>query len=769
MIDFLAVCGFGLESLLCRELQQLGYDATSDSAGHVRFSGDESAIARCNTWLRTADRVLILLGESRCTDFDELFSLVSTCGWERWIGPEDAFTVTAHSVRSQLSSVPAIQRTVKKSVAQRLMQAHSVSQLPEQGVNYAINLGLVGDLAKLTIDTTGISLHRRGYLTRYPRGALKETLAAGLVKLSFWERNRPLLDPFCGTGTILIEAAMIGCNIAPGRNRNFASESWPQVPQAIWDEVRRDADQQQLEDLEIRLIGMDVDAYALKQARAAAEWMGVEQSIHFQPASFDRAASKRKYGCVVTNLPTSTSQNRSSKHQSPADRPSPGDRPSNSAFKSNAGQQRTSQDAMIRAIPEVLRKFPTWSHFILSDHPQFEKLIGRAANKKRKLYNDRNQCFFYQYAGPKPPTIEDEFDVQNDVDHNAANQSAADEVKQTAEKQKYPRPSAASQLPAAFGELTPKCHEQAELFARRLVKRAKHLRRWPSRQGISCFRLYERDIPEIPLVVDRYEDHLHITEYERPHDRDPALHASWLDLMARTASKTLEVPPEKVFFKRRGRQQGDLQYQQVDAQKYEIEVSEGGLKFLVNLSDYVDTGLFLDHRITRSMVRDEVRGKRFLNLFAYTGAFTVYAADAPAISTVTVDWSNQYLQWAQRNLELNGFLGDQHQFVRADAATFVAGLPEKTLFDLAVIDPPTFSNSKRTEDIWDVQAGYAKLLNDVLRRMDTGGIIYFSNNYRRFKFDADQIEASEKHEISNQTVPPDFRNRRIHRCWRIVK
>jgi 23S rRNA (guanine2445-N2)-methyltransferase / 23S rRNA (guanine2069-N7)-methyltransferase len=718
MIDLIAACGFGLETLVRRELENLGYDSRVDAPGHIRFQGDPVAIARCNTWLRTADRIMVQVGQSQCEDFDTLFDFVGQLPWERWVGPDDAFLVTAHSVQSQLTSVPALQRTVKKAIAGRLVQAHSAASLPETGVKYSVHVALIRNEARFTIDTTGPSLHRRGYRSRYLRGALKETLAAAVVQLSFWDRTRPMLDPFCGSGTIPIEAALIGCNIAPGRNRTFAAETWPSIEADIWNNVRREADEQQGEDLETRIVGMDIDTQGLRLAREGAEFMGVEDSVHFQPASFDRAASKRKYGCLITNPPWFD----------------PG---------MNGGLKRYELDAMVKAIPEVLRHLPTWSHFILTDHPQFEKLVGRPANRNRKLYNDRLQCFFYQYAGPKPGN------ASEPTQH---------------ETRTAPAPQA-----AAFGQLTPKCFEQAELFSRRLVKRAKHLRRWPSRQGITCFRLYERDIPEIPLVVDRYEDHLHITEYERPHDRDPALHASWLDLMASTAGKTLDVSPEHVFFKRRGRQKGDEQHQRVADQKYEIQVQEAGLKFWVNLSDYVDTGLFLDHRITRSMVHDEAKGKRFLNLFAYTGAFSVYAADGAAASTVTVDWSSQYLKWSERNMHANGFTGPEHQFVRSDAASYVFTLPEKPLFDLAVVDPPTFSNSKRTDEDWDVQIGYVKLLNELLLRMSEGGVIYFSNNFRRFKFDPDAISATVKHELSNQTVPSDFRNRRIHRCWRIVK
>ncbi len=316
--------------------------------------------------------------------------------------------------------------------------------------------------------------------------------------------------------------------------------------------------------------------------------------------------------------------------------------------------------------------------------------------------------------------------------------------------------------------IDPQTAAQAQTFASRLTKLARHLRRLPTKQGITCFRLYERDIPEIPLVVDRYEDHLHLTEYDRPHERDQTEHDAWLDHMTHTAAETLEVPPEKVFLKRRRRQVGLTQHEQVAQERYEIKVQEGGLKFIVNLSDYIDTGLFLDHRITRDMVRTVASGKRFLNLFAYTGAFSVYAADGGASKVVTVDWSNTYLQWAQRNMQLNGFDSRDFQFVRNDAVSFVDQLAPVPQFDLAVVDPPTFSNSKRTEAVWDVQRDSVPLLRSLLKRMSPGGVVYYSNNFRGFKMEPDELGATDVHEISNQTVPPNYRNRKIHRCWRIV-
>ncbi len=339
------------------------------------------------------------------------------------------------------------------------------------------------------------------------------------------------------------------------------------------------------------------------------------------------------------------------------------------------------------------------------------------------------------------------------------NDGAARSRRQTVDRQAGPLSDAEDERKSAA---------QAEMFARRLDKLAKHLRRYPTKQGITCYRIYEKDIPEIPLVVDRYEDHLHLTEYSTPYQRTADQHQRWLTLMGQTACRVLEVAPEKMFFKRRDRQSGHKQHEHISERKYELVVQEGGLKFIVNLSDYVDTGLFLDHRITRSMVRDLSRGKNFLNLFAYTGSFTVYAAAGGASRSTTVDWSKTYLEWGKRNLLLNGFDADSHQFVRQSAVDFVYEHRREPTYDLAVVDPPTFSNSKRTDSLWDVQRDAVPLLQQLLLLMKPGGVIYFSNNFRQFKMNPADLAATQVHEISNQTVPPNYRNRKIHRCWRIV-
>lgn len=805
-LDLIATTAFGLEAVVRRELNALGYDGTIVGPGRVLFSADVAAICRTNLWLRTADRVLVRIAAFPAEDFDALFDTTKSLAWDRWIGADAAFPVNGRSLRSQLTSVPACQRAVKKAVVESLLAAHHATELPETGPAYKIEIALLDNLATLTIDTTGPSLHKRGYRQFAATAPLKETMAAALIQLSFWRPDRPLIDPFCGSGTIPIEAAMIGRNMAPGLNRTFAAETWPNIDSQLWQDARTEARDLALPDLPERLMGTDIDSHALEIARFNAEQAGVAAQTHFQNRPFERLTSKRSYGCVITNPP----------------------------YGERLGDHEE-WEPLYESIPLVLRKLPTWSHYILTAYPKFEALIGRTADRRRKLYNGRIECTYFQFHGPRPGRTREVIGDEEVTGHEEVieatlvepdvNVALAAEIVEPAEvssnqptdawtpaDDELPhttRIEVADAIPATlavtaalatpsamatpatlttpatqprratreprpeikpvFGGINAKAKEQAELFRSRLRKRARHFRRWPTRQGITCFRLYERDIPEIPLIVDRYEDHLHITEYERPHERDAAQHADWLDLMQQTACDTLDIKRGKAFFKSRQRQRGIKQHEQVADRKHELTVTEGGLQFIVNLSDYIDTGLFLDHRITRQMVREAAAGTRFLNLFGYTGSFSVYASSGGARHTTTVDLSRSNLDWAARNMTLNEFRGGQHLFIRNEARQFLDELPPGETYDLAVVDPPTFSNSKRSTDDWDVQRDHAALLNAVLQHMTPGGLIFFSNNFRRFKLDADQIASSQIHEISKQTVPEDFRNRRIHRCWRIVK
>jgi 23S rRNA (guanine2445-N2)-methyltransferase / 23S rRNA (guanine2069-N7)-methyltransferase len=794
-LELIATATFGLEAVVARELRVLGYAPRIVQAGRVHFFGSERDICRTNLWLRTADRVLVCVDRFEATDFGVLFDRTRAIEWEKWLAADAVFPVTGRSIKSQLSSVPACQKIVKKAIVERLKAAYGLDWCPETGAGYSIEVALLDNLATLVIDTTGPGLHKRGYRPLTGKAPLKETLAAALIQLSVWRPERPLVDPFCGTGTIPIEAALIGRNKAPGLDRAFAAEAWPRVEAGLWEATREEARAAILPAAEergdFRIMGTDEDEESLHVARIHAEKAGVADDIHFQQKSFADLTSKRSYGVVICNPP----------------------------YGERLGRPE-SLAPLYRAMPEVFRRLTTWSFYILTAVPDFEGLVGQPATRRRKLYNARIECTYFQFLGPKPggmrgkksdaveveteiaapvePTVEVHVEAPNEerieeqfevpvvqtVHTAVAKRQAAVDVEKTVQEEivtevdeieirETPPRVARPVAKQVFGGLSDKALRQAEDFRNRLTARARHLRRWPTKQGITCYRLYERDIPEVPLVIDRYEDCLHVAEFERPTDHTPAEHADWLDLMLRTAAEVLQLDRKNVFLKQRRRQRGADQYERFDHSEQRKIVHEGGLKFEVNLSDYLDTGLFLDHRITRSFVRQAAQGKRFLNLFAYTGSFSVYAAAGGAVETVSVDLSSTYLQWAERNMKLNGLAGPQHSFIRDDALQFLIERGPRprfdgAKFDLAVVDVPTFSNSKRLEEDWDVQRNHVELLTRLIAMMTPGGTIFFSTNYRRFKLDEHLLQGVTIREISRQTVPMDFRNRRIHRCWRMA-
>jgi 23S rRNA (cytosine1962-C5)-methyltransferase len=308
-----------------------------------------------------------------------------------------------------------------------------------------------------------------------------------------------------------------------------------------------------------------------------------------------------------------------------------------------------------------------------------------------------------------------------------------------------------------------------EMFENRLVKVFRHLQKTARRQNITCYRVYDDDIPEFPFSIEIYEQYVYLAEYQRHHNMEEDAHDQWLESCIAIVSKVLAMPVENIFIKQRQRKENRQgQYEKLSFEKHEMTVQEAGLQFKVNLSDYLDTGLFLDHRITRSLVRNEAKDKQVLNLFCYTGSFSVYAAAGGARSVTSVDLSKTYLAWAEDNMRLNGFDMRAHHFVHADVLQYLDTLAPNT-FDLVIVDPPTFSNSKRMKEFLDIQRDHVTLLNKVLLATQPGGVIYFSNNYRRFVLEEDQIKASAIKDITAQTLPFDFQQKMIRKCYRIVK
>jgi putative N6-adenine-specific DNA methylase len=381
-IDLIATATFGLEAVVAREVTALGYADVKTQNSRVIFTADLDAIPRCNLWLRSADRVLVKVGEFTALTYNELFEGTKALPWDEWLGVDACFPVEGKSVHSKLFSVPDCQSIVKKAIVEKLKLRYHQEWFAETGPTYKIEIALLKDRATLTIDTSGPGLHKRGYRKLSAPAPLKETLAAALIALSYWKPDRLLLDPFCGSGTIPIEAALQGLNIAPGLRREFSAEKWPQIVESLWREARQEAQDLIKRDLKLQIVGTDIDADVLGIARYHLKLAELEGQVHFQQAPLARMRNSHKYGCVICNPP----------------------------YGERMGEGREVEQ-LYREMRRVFKPLDTWSFYILTACADFERIYGKKADRRRKLYNGRLECQYFQYYGPKPPLRSERCDV----------------------------------------------------------------------------------------------------------------------------------------------------------------------------------------------------------------------------------------------------------------------------------------------------------------------------------------------------------------------
>lgn len=374
--ELIAPCHWGMEAVLKREITDLGYEISRVEDGKVTFYGDARAVADANIFLRTADRILWKVGEIRVETFEELFEGTKAIPWERWIPANGKFWVTkATSVKSRLFSAPDIQSIMKKAMVERMKQHYGISWFPEDGASYPVRVTIVKDVATICLDTTGVPLHKRGYRKMTVKAPVSETLAAGILMLTPWKKDRILVDPFCGSGTFPIEAAMIGANIAPGMNRSFLAQSWKQlVPAACWRQAFEEARDLVQPEEKMDIQGYDIDSVAIKAARENSRAAGTDRWIHFQQRPVSQLAHAGKYGFLVTNPPY-------------------GERL----------EEKSALPELYRQLGERFFELDGWSLYLLTGYEDAERYIGRKANKNRKIYNGMLRTYLYQFLGPKPP------------------------------------------------------------------------------------------------------------------------------------------------------------------------------------------------------------------------------------------------------------------------------------------------------------------------------------------------------------------------------
>ena len=850
----------GLEWVLARELEAIGARDLRISRRTIEFSAEPGSeretLYRAVLESRVAIRVLEPLGRFRVDSPETLYRAMQEIDWTEQLRVSDTLRVDAAIHDTFLTHSLYAAQIIKDAVVDQLRTPSGRRPSVQlRGATLRLALHLVGDVATIFRDAAGRSLHQRGWRMGEVEAPLSEVLAAGMLAIAGWWRpgatgdattGEPILDPMCGSGTLVIEAATIAAGMAPGlwRARRTAHGFFR----------FRDCDKLLAErlvaDLEARVCqptgqcaASDLDPRAVEAAQACAVAAGVAGSIAIEQRHFEDVRPAAAAGLVLTNppygerlplpragalfrrlgdwlvarcggwraailaadTPAATHLGLRPVYRIPLMNgpipcrlleltlreratPSPPSRPSLEAENRTELPPSASAPAAASAPPVSA---PPVSAETVTDasrdraeldepwrfRPEEERSSkGPDGERSRRGDSDRPGAV----VAPDVALSESNTKPLADV---ALSESTTTPLTGVALADSTTTPLADAALASSSEAPTvpdaapsrPRTRAVADQigdFRRRLAKRYKHLAKWARRQGIEAFRMYDRDIPEIPLAIDWYAGWLHASEYDRPHERTEIEHDVWLDRMIEAAADELGVPPNQTFLKVRRRQRGGGQYEKLDARKTLLTVKEGGLEFEVNLSDYLDTGLFLDHRQTRALVRDEAAGKRFLNLFCYTGSFSVYAAAGGAVETTSVDLSNTYLDWTRTNLSRNAFKdAGRHRTVRDEARGFLEhrGRRGEPPFDLVVVDPPTFSRSARSETPWDVERDHAELLELVARNLVPGGVVYFSTNFRRFHLDVERLAALyEIREITNRTIPEDFRNARIHRGWRLV-
>ena len=726
-VKFFVSCAKGLEYLLVDELLALGAGAATATIAGVNVEGDLGQAQRAVLWSRLASRVLWPITRFDCADEAALYAGVAALSWREHLAPGHTLAVDAYVSGTAITHARYAAQRVKDAIVDQLReQGGARPSVDLQQPDLRLNLSLRKGQATLSIDLGGGALHRRGWRSAPHAAPLKETLAAAVLLRAQWPQlyaeGGGLLDPMCGSGTLLIEGALMAAEVAPGLQRyadpwSLAGDSparrpvlaptrWRGFDLAGWQTLVAEAQQRAnagLAALRPVVQGSDLDPQALDAARANARSAGVEAAISFARVDVvNLTPPPQARGAVVCNPPY------------------------DARLAADAGLYRRLGDALRRALPQ-------WRGSLLCGSDELAQATGLRAGKRYQLFNGALECRLIV------------------CDPIAVPQPRAD-------------PGEVEALSAG-----------AEMVANRLRKNLQRLRKWRAREGVSCFRVYDADLPEYAAAIDVYEEadasgrhFLHVQEYAAPASIPEADVRRRFGELLNAARAVFDVPREQVAIKSRARGKGGSKYGRLDQRGEAFHVREHGALLQVNLFDYLDTGLFLDHRPLRAMMAAQARGRRFLNLFCYTGVASVQAAVAGAERTTSVDLSATYLQWCAENFALNGLGGARQQLVQADALAWLEA--ERGQYDVIFCDPPTFSNSARAED-FDVQREHVRLLRAAVARLAQGGVLYFSNNFRRFRLDDTAIAAfAQCEEISAKTLDPDFeRNARIHRAWRLTR
>jgi len=718
-----------LEGILANELRGLGAAEVNEKMAGVSFQGDLALAYRVCLWSRVANRVFLALDSFPVRSQQDLYAGVQRTDWSRHLSADASLAVSFNAKNS-----PAIKHThfgaqkVKDAIVDQLRAKFGLRpSVDTERPAIRVNIYLHNDVAQLSLDLSGDSLHKRGFRDVAITAPIKENLAAAILLRAGWPQiaaqGGTLLDPMCGSGTLLMEGALMAADIAPGLRRDyFGFLGWQQHDAVLWQTLLEEAEQRRAAGLaKLPVIaGFDQDRRTVATALQHIENAGLAGKIHVEKRDIADAASAESWppGLIVCNPP----------------------------YGERLGDEAETA-ALYRRFGEVLKqRFVGWRAAMIISNPELGFRLGLRSQRPVTLFNAALECKLLRFHIEEKAFFEPKAKSQ---------QERIESINRRAQTEPQ--------------------DPQAEMFGNRLRKNLKKLSKWLAQNDVRCYRAYDADLPEYAVAVDVYcgeTTWVNVQEYESPKSIDPAKANLRLTGAMAEIPKVMQIPTDQVFLKVRRKQKASDQYEKLGERGCYHVVEEGGCKFWVNFEDYLDTGLFLDHRPIRLLIQQQAAGKRFLNLFAYTGSATVHAAVGGAVSSVTVDMSNTYLDWAGRNFELNGIRGG-HKLVRADCVQWLAeqaAARNKPQFDLIFLDPPTFSNSKKMEAVFDVQRDHVQLIRNALALLAPGGILYFSTNFRRFKMDEQALTGVTLQDISAATIPEDFaRDPKIHYCWRISR
>ncbi|MEP1003168.1 bifunctional 23S rRNA (guanine(2069)-N(7))-methyltransferase RlmK/23S rRNA (guanine(2445)-N(2))-methyltransferase RlmL [Marinobacter sp.] len=720
-LNFFVTCPKGLEYLLEDELRTFGMDPVRNAPAGVWANGTLESGYRACLWSRLANRVILHLADVDATSGDQMLGGVTDLEWQQHIPMNGSFRVNFVGQNEAIRNTQYGAQRVKDGIVDRLRSASGQrpsvdAKNPDVTVSARLNRGKLS----VGIDLSGDSLHKRGYRTEKGAAPLKENLAAGLLMRCGWpelaKSGGDFIDPMCGSGTLVIEAAMMALDLAPGRKRErFGFERWLGHQPELWLSLRQEAEKrayvgkQGIEGRVPAFLGFDQDRGVIQTAGNNLQRAGLEGIVTIKQQGVDQFSREEAWaetGLVLVNPPY-------------------GERLS----------ERKELGGLYRSLGEAVKEaLPGWRFGVFTGAPEYGKSIGLRSYKQYRLYN-----------GKLPAQL-----LLFNVDDASA---------------MTPRE------PDVPGEVTPRIanEERAAMLRNRLKKNTKTVGQWARKQGIGCYRLYDADMPEFALAIDVYEGRVHVQEYAAPKSVDERSARERLAEALAVIPDAIGVEREDMVCKQRQRQTGTSQYEKQAASGEFFNVHEHGCVLKVNLKDYLDTGLFLDHRPVRNWIQQNAAGKRFLNLFCYTGAATVHAAVGGATRSLSLDMSKTYVNWAQENLALNGADASHHRVEQADCLAWLAGKPTSDQrFDLIFMDPPTFSNSARMAGVLDIQKDHGRLIRQAMQRLTSEGLLIFSTNFRRFKLDESLEEEFAIEEVTRDTLDRDFqRNARIHRCWQV--